>query len=143
MASAFGFSTGDFIAATRLVVGIIKALNDSRGSSRQYLELTNELRSLEIGLVHIKTLDSKITDVAQRATLRLQVDECYKAIDGFLQKLEKYHVSLRLGGSTHVWKDALRKVQWRLCETEELASFRACISTHVQGIEMLLATIQT
>jgi len=57
MATGFGFSTGDFIAGINLVQELIKALNDSRGSSKEYLELIAELRSLETALLEVKTLD--------------------------------------------------------------------------------------
>jgi uncharacterized protein YbjQ (UPF0145 family) len=54
MAAAFGFSAGDFITGINLVKDIIKALNDSRGSSKEYLEVITELRGLEVALIHVK-----------------------------------------------------------------------------------------
>jgi uncharacterized protein YbjQ (UPF0145 family) len=46
MASAFGFSPGDFITTINLVKDIVKALNDSKGSSKEYLQVVVELRGL-------------------------------------------------------------------------------------------------
>jgi hypothetical protein len=70
MAAGFGFSTGDFIAGISLVQELIKALNDSRGSSKEYLELIAELRTLETALSEVKTLDLAVEQRPQRAALR-------------------------------------------------------------------------
>src|SRR2546421_12858839 len=47
MPIAFEFSVGDFVSGISLVRNLIKALQESGGSSREYLELIAELRSLE------------------------------------------------------------------------------------------------
>jgi hypothetical protein len=39
MAATFGFSIGDFISGIILVKDIVQALSDSRGSSKEYVDL--------------------------------------------------------------------------------------------------------
>ena len=56
MAAAFGFSVGDFVNGINLVKDVIKALKDSTGSSKEYLELIAELRTLESALLDVKAL---------------------------------------------------------------------------------------
>ena len=140
--ATFGFSAGDFVAGIGLVQDLIKALRDSKGSSKEYLELVAELRSLESALLEVKALDFAAEQQAQRAALRQAVIQCRESIDTFLKELTKYQPHLRLGGSFSLWKDAFRKVQWRLCKKEDLIRFRAEIGFHTQAIQMLMITIQ-
>ena len=142
MATGFGFSTGDFIAGINLVKDVIKALQDSKGSSKEYLELITELRTLEIALLEIKALDLQIEQRTQRAALRHAATQCQTSIDNLLKDLTKYSTHLRLGGSLCAWKDAYRKIQWRLCKKDDLVRFRDEIGFHVQSIQMLMLTIQ-
>jgi hypothetical protein len=142
MATGFGFSAGDFVAGINLVQGLITALNDSRGSSKEYLELITELRSLETALLEVKALDLEVEQRAQRAALRQAAAQCQISIDNFLKDLTKYHPHLRLGGSLCAWKDTLRKIQWRFCKKEDLLQFRTEIRFHAQSIQMLMLTIQ-
>jgi hypothetical protein len=60
MGTPFGFSAGDFITGINLVRDIIKALRDSTGSQREYLELITELRGLELALIQIKALHPQL-----------------------------------------------------------------------------------
>lgn len=143
MAEAFGFSIGDFINIINLVKGIIKALNDSKGSSREYLEVIAELRGLETVLILVKTQYNTTAQISQRTALRQAVEDCHTCIDDFLQSIQKYHGHLTTLGSNKKWKDVVRKIQWHLCKADELSSFRLRIASHVQNIDMLLATIQT
>lgn len=142
MAAAFGFSTGDFITSINLIKDLVKALNDSRGSSKEYLEVIAELRGLEVALLHVKAQDDGIIQVNQRSALRQAVRDSQTSIENFLKSLTKYDGHLSSMGSGNRWKDAVRKIQWRLCMAEELTPFRLRIASHVQTIEMLMATIQ-
>jgi hypothetical protein len=142
MVDAFGFSTGDFINSINLVKDIIKALNDSKGSSKEYVEVITELRGLVTALIFVEAQYNETAQISQRSALRQAVEECHSTIDDFLRSIEKYHGHLGRTGTDNKWRDAVRKVQWHLCKASELISFRLRIASHVQNIEMLLATIQ-
>lgn len=47
-------------------------------------------------------------------------------------------MSLNRKGSRTIWKDTLRKIQWRVSLPEELVTLRAKVSIHVNTIGMLL-----
>lgn len=143
MADAFGFSAGDFITGIKLVKDIIKALSDSKGSSKEYQEVIAELRNLETALKLVKEQYNQTRPTGQRTALRQALEDCHTIIDEFLMSIYKYNDHLLSGGSKNKWKDALRKIQWHLCKTDELTSFRIRIASHVQSVDMLLATIQT
>lgn len=142
MAVAFGFSTGDFINGINLVKNIINALTESRGSSKEYLEIIRELRGLEVALLLVKSQYNNTAHEQQRSALREAVKNCEACIDTFLVSLQEYHPHLRVGGSTNQWKDAVHKIKWHICKTDGLNSFRLQIASHVQNLEMLIATIQ-
>jgi hypothetical protein len=73
MATEFALSTGDFIAGINLVQKLIKSLNDSRGSSKEYLELMADLRTLETALLEVKVFDLTVEQQPQRVALRQAV----------------------------------------------------------------------
>jgi hypothetical protein len=143
MAPAFGFSIGDFITSINLVKDIIKALNDSKGSSKEYLEVILELRNLEGSLVLVKAQYNDILQTGLRNALCQAVKDCEDCITNFLESLQKYHGHLSTKGTKNRWKDAIRKIQWHLCQADDLTTFRVQIASHVRNVEMLLATIQT
>lgn len=142
MAVPFGFSAGDFIAAINLVRDLVKALHDSNGSSREYRELIRELHSLETVLLEVKAFDLEVEQRAKRVALRQAATQCQASIDEFLKGLAKYQPHLQMGGSTASWKDAFRKIQWHLCEKDDLLKFRAKIDFHTQTIQMLMLSVQ-
>lgn len=122
---------------------IVRALNNSKGSSKEYLQVISELRGLELALIQVKAQYDDISHQGQKDALRQAVAKCDGSIKDSLDGLSKYHGHLSVIGSGNRWKDAVRKIQWRFCKAEELTNFRLRISLHVGEIEMLLATIQT
>jgi hypothetical protein len=117
MATGFGFST-DFIAGISLVQELINALNDSRGSSKEYLELIAELRTLETALLEVKTLDLAVEQRPQRAALRQAATQCQNSIDSFPERLGQVssisatgRIGLRVEG--HFKKDTMEILQER------------------------------
>jgi hypothetical protein len=142
MPVGFGFSVGDFVSCISLVRKLIKALQDSGGSSREYLELIAELRSLETTFIQMKTQYDEIQLPEQRIALDQAVQACQESIDDFLKTISTYHQHLNTHGTKSTAKDVLRKIQWHLTKATELVNFRSRISVHVQSIQTLLVTIQ-
>lgn len=142
MANAFGVSTGDIISGIKLVKDLIVALQDSKGSSKEYLQLISELRSLESALTGVKNICFNHQQLGHEVVLREAIRQCRVTIDEFVGKLSKYDPHLRLNGSLKPWHDAFRKIQWRLCTKEDIALFRSKIGVHTQAIQMVLITSQ-
>ena len=142
MALAFGFSTGDTITGIGLIKDLITAIQDSKGSSREYLEVISELWGLESALLEVKKLPFRDEQHQQQAVLREAVVRCRTCIDDFLTTITKYHSHLRLDGSQRPWQDAIRKMQWRLSKKEDIERFRSAIVFHTQALQILLVTTQ-
>jgi hypothetical protein len=142
MSAAFTFgSLGDIMAITELVYRLCQALNDSRGSAKQYLELRKDLDGFGQCLVQVIT-SYEICD--STAWLRnidnitiSAVDDCARTIQEALDLLAKYDSSLRAGGSGNCVKDTFRKIQW-LAEKEKIDEFRQKLKMGTERIMMLL-----
>jgi Fungal N-terminal domain of STAND proteins len=142
MSAGFGFSVGDFISGIQLVRNLIKALKDSAGSSKEYLELIAELWSLESALVQVKAAYGEVQAPAQRVALGQAVQTCQQCIDDFLKSISKYHHHLNIHGTKSTIRDGFRKIQWHLTKPKEIGAFHTSIAAHVSSIQTLLVTIQ-
>lgn len=138
----FGFSVGDFISGINLIRELIKALEDSAGSSSEYRELFKELYALERALLEVKSLDVDPSQHTQQAALRQAATQCQETIDAFLQTVRKYQPAFSSGLSRSGLKDGLRKIQWAFCKKDDVEKFRAKIRGHAAAVNMLLMTIQ-
>lgn len=142
MLPPFGFSVSDFVSGVNLVRDLIKALEDSAGSSAEYRDLIKELYSLERALLEVKHLDLDESQHSQGIALQQAAIQCQQAIDVFLQKIRKFQPALRTGGSKSWCRDGFRKVEWALYKKEDVQQFRAQLHGHTASINILLITLQ-
>ena len=138
----FGFSVGDFISGLNLLRELIKALEDSSGSSKEYRDLIRELYSLERALLEVKHLNVNESLQPHKNAIMQAAVQCQDAISFFLSQIAKYQPSLSRGGSGNKWRDCLRKIQWALCKKEDVQKFRAQIQGHTSSIAILLMTLK-
>ena len=142
MLPPFGFSVGDFVSGINLIKDLIKALENSAGSSAEYRDLITELYSLERALLEVKHLDLDESQHSQGIALRQAAIQCQQAIDAFLHQIRKFQPALRAEGSKSSWRDNLRKVEWALYKKEDVQKFRAQLNGHTASINILLMTLQ-
>jgi hypothetical protein len=140
--AGFGFSAGDFINGINLIKTLIEALHESRGSSQEFLEVINELYSLERALLEVKTMQFSGKESVQHAAILQAVALCRSSVDKFVAGISKYQPHLRIGGSSEYCLGILRKVQWRLYKRDELIRFRSEIAFHVQSIKLLMLHVE-
>ncbi|KFY19074.1 hypothetical protein V491_04603 [Pseudogymnoascus sp. VKM F-3775] len=94
MAASFGFSTGDFIAAIKLVATVIEALRESRGAGSEYREIVRQLYSLETALIRVKRLEVDPAQNAELIALRQAAAQYQLTIDNSWKKVQKSSASL-------------------------------------------------
>src|SRR5438045_3393272 len=99
MACAIGFSAGDIISGIILVKNLIQALQESRGSSREFVDVIRGLCSLERALVEVSTLPFNSQECVQHAALLQAVGHCRCSMDTFIASISKYQPHLGTGGS--------------------------------------------
>ncbi|KAH7183254.1 uncharacterized protein B0J16DRAFT_416356, partial [Fusarium flagelliforme] len=139
-------SVGDFIAITVLIRDIIEALDDARGSAKEYQDLVRELDTLRQTFEAIqRTLeDPQLIDSLEylakiaRDTVA-QINDC---LNGFLGQICKYEPTLSTGtsGKRNCLKAVGRKVQWKLNE-REVEKFRAEVMGCTMALNVLLKVI--
>ncbi len=142
MLPPFGFSVGDFVSGINLIRELIKALEDSAGSSAEYRHLIQELYSLERALLEVKHLDLEQSQHPQLVALKQVAVQCQETIDGFLNEIRKFQPALGNSGSRSSWKDGLRKIEWALYKKDDVQKLRAQLNGHTTSINILLMTIQ-
>lgn len=146
MSAGFGFSIGDLIQGLKLIKQSIKALEDTRGSSADYQALSDEIHSLQDGLEAVEDLrlDQRLgLESKPYIAIQAAVTRCQRCIDVFLSTIRKYQPWLQtIHASGSAWKANLRKIQWALCEKDDVNRFRAQLERRSSSIGMLLVTLQ-
>ena len=143
MAVGFGFSVSDICNAFKLLRASINSLDERHGAASHYAGLLSEIKLLQDGIQEIEDLlldDSLPRDQTQ--ALQRAVEACQRSIDGFIEATSKFQPHLT-GVKSHNISTRIRKVQWALCQKDDVERFRKELERHVSSINMLLLTLQT
>ncbi|KZL87535.1 hypothetical protein CI238_01433 [Colletotrichum incanum] len=130
---AFG-AVGDIIAVTKLIKTIIVALDDCRGSAKEYQDALQNLEMLGKALQQVaefyqdQRFNNHLGDLRAIALCRLQ--QIRLCLDGFSDKIQK----LRQFSQT---EEPRTKIQWKL-EEKDVEKFRTEVNEHTMSLNMLL-----
>ncbi|PQE14012.1 Glycoside hydrolase superfamily protein [Rutstroemia sp. NJR-2017a BBW] len=132
MSITFG-SVGDIIAVGQISWSLAKALNDSRGSAKEYQGLVKELRAFERAVLQIVALwqNYDCPDVITTDAVKDWLD----TLRAFQEKAgKKYGASLGTsGGSGNLVKDISKKFVW-MKEKEDILDLRRKLSSATDTI---------
>jgi len=142
MSAGFGFSVGDFVTGINLLKNVIDALKDCGESTAEYRGLTKDLENLMTTLCQVQHLEFDESLLSERDALYKAASYVQGIIEQFLDKNQKFHDPLSIGGSGSRVRDAWKKVQWALCKKEDVAKFREQLRDCIGTINLLLATAQ-
>ncbi|KAM0544529.1 hypothetical protein ACHAPJ_011746 [Fusarium lateritium] len=135
---SFG-SVGDIIALCFLIKDFVKALDDSRGSSKEYRDLIRSLENLTQLLQKVEQIyqDPRSADALDDLSTiaASSIDQVRQRLTEFYEEIRKYRPSLESGGSGNVLKDITRKIQWRL--KKEVEKFRAELAKSIALLDVL------
>lgn len=127
-------TVGDIIAIVTLAVQIGQALSDSRGASKDYRVLIDELaafrralRVLEYKIRHHPPGEGVVQDILKEAST------CRRFMEEFLKSIEGYQV-LSQKGRNSIW----RKIVWSIFKTREVGNFRQQLSSRQATINLYL-----
>ncbi|KAG8670401.1 hypothetical protein FPOAC1_009813 [Fusarium poae] len=145
----FGLSfgaVGDFISIAVLIKDIIAALDDSRGSVKEYRELVQQLNTLSQTLDAIQqTLENPHLTHSIEGISGIALDTVAKiknCLVGFLAKISKYEPAL--GTSAPLQKTSLnsirRKVQWNLNE-KDVEKFHSEVMGYTMALKVVFDVI--
>lgn len=137
-------SLGDIIALTIIIKDLIKALDESGGSSVEYQESIRNLWALNRVLQEVEMLCRTCQNTFElntlRETMHCIVNQSQKSIEACLKNIKKFKPSLREGGSGNSIRDTLRKAQWRVSHSDELTKSRTEINVYCSILSVLLSS---
>ncbi|MCJ1384439.1 hypothetical protein MMC17_007555 [Xylographa soralifera] len=135
---AFGFSVGDFVAVTNLIVDIGSSIQDVGGSASEYQELQRELQSLQRALLHVDKLRARPDQLPAINVIKCAALMCRHPLQEFLTSIRKYEDSLGVGKTKGKPLDLKRKTQWGLCKKKAVEKLQNYLNVHIGSINMLL-----
>ena len=143
-APSFG-SVGDFIAISILIKDVINALDDAQGSSAEYRQIIMEMLSLEKSFLQVGIMCQTPDPLPKLVVIYIQVrritDQCKECIQKLLDRLYKYTLSLREGGSGDRIRDGINKIKFKF-EKDKIMTFHQEILTHSVALTTLLNVAQ-
>lgn len=108
---SFGFSVGDFLAASKLVCDITQSLQDVGGAKSEYQELIRELSTLRKALEHLNNFQSESsTHDRTLQSIKFAALSCRQPLEQFLAKIKKYQSSLDVWAKGGTAKSVVHKV---------------------------------
>lgn len=144
MPITFG-SVGDIISLCSVIQKLVKALDESHGSARDYRDLIEELQALETAIKEIERLSIENSNVLEFGplfeTAGRGAARCRQEIESFLKSIEKYRKHFGEYGSKNAVKANIAKARWQISQRDEVVKFRAHISAHSRSISLLLSAI--
>ncbi|KAM0283908.1 hypothetical protein ACHAQH_002290 [Verticillium albo-atrum] len=147
LALTFG-SVGDLLAICLIVKDIIYALDDSRGSAKDYRDIIAQLQTFDgiltqisqglTGLESIRTLDGI------RPLISQCLNQSQRCLETFREEIRKYSTSLSSSspaGRLNRLKRSYKKVMWKL-DDQVVDKFRRDLTGHYVSLGVFLSVIQ-
>lgn len=140
VAPAFGFSVGDFIAGTNVLINVFGAFREVGGASSKYTSEVLFLNSLTSTLKHLEEYvnDTPQNDISQEI---LKLLELVKGpLDSFKTFLDKYEASLGNLSSKSTLGKAPKKITYTLKEISgKVEKLRLQVEQPLQAVNSLLS----
>ncbi|KAH6682232.1 hypothetical protein F5X68DRAFT_233950 [Plectosphaerella plurivora] len=139
MAASFSFgSVGDIIALCQIAVELGRALDDTRGSAKEYQDLQQDLFDFVNVIAAYQQYQSSPWMQGLGHVVQDVVEQCTAVLEGARDSwLRKYGKHLRPSGSGSWVKDTYKKVKWRW-EKQHVDKFREDLRKHTQRLGLLV-----
>lgn len=132
-------SVGDIIALVTLAAQIYQALDDTKGSSSQYRELVQQLKSFQTTLRVAESSLSRPDVIASEAAVERineEIRACRKLLDKFDEHVRAYRQALTRNRRSAIV--AIRQIMWSLTKQRDIAELRQNLTQHSQTITILM-----
>jgi hypothetical protein len=140
---SFGFSVGDFLAVSHLIIKIADYARSAKTADSQYQRLVVELDGLKRGLNEIDKLDASGQMAPTVDAIKGTALACKLPLQQFAYKIEKkFEPSLGLTRSAGRLKDAEMRVRWVIGMNKAVNELAMMVNAHVRSINMLLGIYQ-
>jgi hypothetical protein len=133
----FGFSFGGFVAGTKVLADIVKALRATGGASSEYQAVAAELESLDRVLQRIAGL-KPTTNHDSLNTIRALVLQCQLPLRQFLKEMQKFEIPLGAMSNRSACSSMSRKALWAMSVSKKVEKLKAAIGPQLATINALL-----
>ena len=137
---AFGWSTGDIVAAIQFVNKLISCVGSAGGSREHFQELESELGELERTLKAIDVLANEPGQIPELIALKFVACSCEDTLKRFYEKIKPFDESLGVQSKKSKLKAAPRMVRWELLIKKDIPEFRTYLLAHVGCLNLRLTT---
>ncbi|KAH8595421.1 hypothetical protein B0O99DRAFT_686840 [Bisporella sp. PMI_857] len=140
VAPVFGFSVGDFIAGTQLLVEVFSAFKEAGGASSKYISEVSFLNGLNSTLQHLEkyvsnTAQNDISKDVEKLVLVIR-----EPLDVFKKFLDKYEASLGASSTKSTAGKALRTIRYTMKDLSGMVKdLRRQIEQPLQAVNPLLS----
>lgn len=131
-------SVGDILALSDLAYKLLKALSDSRDSSKECLELMQELRVLSSSLDHTARIYSTIQDEFLDQAMTDAIAQLRVLIGKFMAKIEKYNSRPQESGFCSKFKRFWLRIDWVLLKEAEITKLRSRLANEKFNLNLNL-----
>ncbi|KAL5401999.1 hypothetical protein PMIN03_011046 [Paraphaeosphaeria minitans] len=143
VAVPFGFSIGDFIAGTKLLIDVFGAFKETSGASSKYASDTTFLHSLTSTLQHLDDYVKPNPQNALSSSISCLLDTVRGPLDDFKTFLDKYEASLGKVSTKSKLGKVPKTVTYTLKDISgKIAKLRQQVEQPLQAINSLLSLQQ-
>ncbi|KAL5406818.1 hypothetical protein PMIN04_011923 [Paraphaeosphaeria minitans] len=143
VAVPFGFSIGDFIAGTKLLIDVFGAFKETSGASSKYASDTTFLHSLTSTLQHLDDYVKPYPQNALSSSISSLLDTVRGPLDDFKTFLDKYEASLGKVSTKSKLGKVPKTVTYTLKDISgKIAKLRQQVEQPLQAINSLLSLQQ-
>ncbi|KAL5428821.1 hypothetical protein PMIN07_011304 [Paraphaeosphaeria minitans] len=143
VAVPFGFSIGDFIAGTKLLIDVFGAFKETSGASSKYASDTTFLHSLTSTLQHLDDYVKPNPQNALSSSISSLLDTVRGPLDDFKTFLDKYEASLGKVSTKSKLGKVPKTVTYTLKDISgKIAKLRQQVEQPLQAINSLLSLQQ-
>ena len=125
-----------------LVLDVIRALNETRGSPSEYRSLVSDLHSMHTLLVAVSRVASDSSDNALRDEILSEVNRCGLNVQDALARIAKFSALGHGGGTPQPRRVRVArqwyKLEWRFAKRGDAQAVRAELQAATQRLTALL-----
>ena len=132
-------AVGDILALATLVLDVIRALNDAKGSASEYRVFFDELNGLHTILASAARVAKDSVDDALREQIIREVDQCGRNAQDSLARVVDFSAIDTIGDGLRALAARTRyKLQWRFFRRDQAQIVRRELATAIQRLTLLL-----
>jgi hypothetical protein len=133
-----GSALKELLDALQLIDTVKGSVHASQYPSKEQKDLRSQLLYLEEPLSRWSVNKLEQLRSHEITAFRQLVEQCQTAINGFLEQIQKFQPTLKSETSSKNAEDMWKKIEWNLCQKDNLVMLGDLVMAQGKGIEALL-----